>query len=110
MTINTDLAREGFRRATEHSEKVYEAGQLLVRAAQGQQRGAASQRNQIARHIGRAAGNAPAGAHVRNGHRSLRGDAAHLGFHIHIQHGVAYNKQAGVSKSGIMISPAEDLP
>lgn len=36
MTINTELAREGFRRATEHSEKVYEAGQLLVRAAQGQ--------------------------------------------------------------------------
>lgn len=36
MTINTDLAREGFRRATDHSEKVYEAGQLLTRAAQGQ--------------------------------------------------------------------------
>ena len=69
-----------------------------IRAAQGQQRGAAAQRNQIARHIGRAAGNAPAGAHVGNGYRSFRGDAAHLGFHIQIQHGVAHNKQARTSK------------
>lgn len=34
-TVSIDLAREGFRRARDHSEKVYEAGQLLARAAQG---------------------------------------------------------------------------
>ena len=38
MTVSIELAREGFRRATTRSEKVYEAVQLLARAAAGNMR------------------------------------------------------------------------
>lgn len=35
MTVSIELAREGFRRATTHSEKVHEAGRLVHRAMAG---------------------------------------------------------------------------